>query len=331
VVRDKTAAETKKRTTAKSGAKASKKGGKHPADPRLEALAAQRIAIEGVNVEIDGGRFPARAVAGQPERIAVDIFCDGHDTIEAALLYRHDSEGAFTEVALEHLGNDRWEAWVTFSEIGNHELTFIAWRNLFATWRKDVAKKHAAGRSVGLELEEARHMIEAAYGREGRANAHDKTALRDVIKADREAQKVGMSDGERLARLTSAEVAELMDRAGPRTNLSDYKVLPLYVDRRAAAFSAWYELMPRSQSGDLNRHGTFDDVIARLGYVRDLGFDVLYFPPIHPIGRTNRKGKNNSLTAGKASPAAPMPSARRRAGTMRSTPSWARSTISTAW
>ena len=305
MVRDKTAAETKKRTTAKSGAKASKKGVKHPADPRLEVLAAQRIAIEGVNVEIDGGRFPAKAVAGQPERIAADIFCDGHETIEAALLYRHGSEGAFIEVPMEHLGNDRWEAWVTFSEIGSHELTFIVWRNLFATWRKDVAKKYAAGRSVGLELEEARHMIEAAYGREGRANARDKTALRDVVKADREAQKVGIADGERLARLTSTEVAELMDRAGPRTNLTEYRTLPLFVDRRAAAFSAWYELMPRSQSGDVNRHGTFDDVIARLGYVRDLGFDVLYFPPIHPIGRTNRKGKNNSLTAEDGEPGSP--------------------------
>ena len=96
-----------------------------------------------------------------------------------------------------------------------------------------------------------------------------------------------------------------MYRAGPRTNLTRYKLLPVFADREAAAFSAWYEMMPRSQSGDASRHGTFDDVIARLPYVQDLGFDVLYFTPIHPIGRTNRKGRNNTLTPGPDDPGSP--------------------------
>ena len=306
MVRAKKAAEPKKTTSTKVGAKRLKQPAEVVSlDPRLAELSAHRIAIEGINIEIDGGRFPAKVVAGQPERIAADIFSDGHDTIDAAFLFRHGEHGEFTEVPLEHIGNDRWEASVTFTDIGRYECSFIAWRNLFATWRKDVAKKHAAGQSIGLELEEARHMIEAAFGPDGRANSHDKTSLRGLVKADREAQKVGLPDSERLARLTSEEVVELMNRAGPRTNLTRYKTFPLYCDRRAAAFSAWYELMPRSQSGDVNRHGTFDDVIARLGYVRDLGFDVLYFPPIHPIGRTNRKGKNNSLTAEEGDPGSP--------------------------
>ena len=123
-----------------------------------------------------------------------------------------------------------------------------------------------------------------------------------------------------------------MRRAGPRTNLTRYKTISVFADRQAAAFSAWYELMPRSQSGDPSRHGTFDDVIARLPYVQDLGFDVLYFPPIHPIGRTNRKGRNNSLhRRGRATRAAPTRSARRKAGISRSIPSSARSRTSTGW
>jgi len=308
VVRAKTSAKPKKTPATGSATSdeptSAKASGGQPAGPDLFALAEQRIAIEGANIEIDGGRFPARVVAGQPERIAVDVFSDGHDSIDAAFMFRQ-GEGEISEVALEHVGNDRWEVWITFPEIGRYQCSFIAWRNLFKTWRKDVAKKHAAGQAIALELEEARHLLEDAAAEDGRASGDDRAALRAVLADDHAAQTDGVADAERLSRLASPEVAELMDRAGPRTNLTAYKALPLYADRRAAAFSAWYELMPRSQSGDVGRHGTFDDVIARLGYVRDLGFDVLYFPPIHPIGRINRKGRNNTLTPGPDDPGSP--------------------------
>ena len=263
----------------------------------LDALAAERLAIEGVSHEIDGGRFPAKAVAGRPFTLEADIFSDGHDNIDAAIQIGRRG-GAGDEHPMEFVINDRWQVELTLPEAGDYEFTLIAWRDLFATWRKEVTKKHAAGQDIALELEEGRQLLDAAL-KEGRASREEKERLKALLKEDKGLMKPAGPDSNaaRFARLGAPEVLELMIRVGPRTNLTRYKTLPLHVDREAAEFSAWYELMPRSQSGDPARHGTFDDVIARLPYVRDLGFDVLYFPPIHPIGKTNRKGRNNSLTA----------------------------------
>ena len=136
----------------------------------------------------------------------------------------------------------------------------------------------------------------------GRGDDDDRQELQALLDALQGAE----ADKSKLALLTSPETQSLIWRAGQRTHLTRYdKDLAVWVDRRRAVFSAWYELFPRSQSGDAGRHGTFDDVIARLPYVRDLGFDVLYFPPIHPIGRTNRKGRNNSLTPAADDPGSP--------------------------
>ena len=275
---------------------------------RLEALAAHRVAIEGVSPEIDGGRFPAKTVVGRPFRVEADIFCDGHDRIDAALLVRRKGEGddAWRESPMLLFDNDRWRGEASFPEIGRHEYTLIGWRDLFASWRAEVSKKHGAGQFVTLELEEGRRLVEAALkevnarpGAEARATADGLGRFLAELDEHR-------GDGERFGRLMGEHARDLMLRARIRTNLSRYeRILEVTVDREAAAFSAWYELMPRSMSHDPDRHGTFDDVIARLPYVRDLGFDVLYFPPIHPIGRTNRKGRNNSLVAEPDDPGSP--------------------------
>jgi starch synthase (maltosyl-transferring) len=259
-----------------------------------------------VTPEIDGGRFPAKTVVGAAFTIEADIFGDGHDTIDAALLYRPVGDSAWREAPMDFLVNDRWRCTVRFDENRMYEYTFIAWRELFATWRKDTAKKFAAGLDIGLEVEEGRRLVDAAIQRdheEARGAApEDIAALTDLLSAC----ESSTSDQDRLAMLSSDQAAALMRRTAPRTNLTQYeRILNVFADRKAAAFSAWYELMPRSQSGDVNRHGTFDDVIARLPYVRDLGFDVLYFPPIHPIGRTNRKGRNNGLVPGPDDPGSP--------------------------
>ena len=291
------------------GAKASLSGQKpltdQPQAPDgLLSLAADRLVIEGISHAVDGGRFAAKLVSGQPEVIEADIFADGHDVIAAALAHRKRGEQAFSEVPVRFLVNDRWRATLTVDEPGDHEFQLLAWRDLYATWRKESAAKLAAGQDIALELEEGRHLLEAATGPAGRAERADKASIKALLKDDK-ARARNESNAARLAYLTSEAVIELMQRAGPRTDLTRSPLLPLHVDRPAAAFSAWYELMPRSMSGDAGRHGTFDDVIARLPYVRDLGFDVLYFPPIHPIGRTNRKGPNNSLTAGPDDPGSP--------------------------
>jgi starch synthase (maltosyl-transferring) len=150
-------------------------------------------------------------------------------------------------------------------------------------------------------LEEGRRIVESA--RDGsRVKRRDKPKLNKLLSALNDAKR----PGDRLALLMSEDTAALLARAGERTNLTEYdRVLEVFVDRERAAFSAWYEMMPRSQSGSAKKPGTFDDVIARLPYVRDLGFDVLYFPPIHPIGRTNRKGRNNTLVAQADDPGSP--------------------------
>ena len=253
---------------------------------RLQRLAGARVAIEDVSPEIDGGRFPAKAVVGQDLRVEADIFCDGHDRIGAAVLYRHAGDHDWREAPMAFVDNDRWAAHFAVERQAPLEFTIHAWRDLFASWAEEVSKKAGAGQDVTAELSEVRPLLVAAIEGE-RGDDESRARLQEILRqfdADADVNA-------RLALLLGGAVTRLYRLAGPRTNLTVYdKVLRVWVDRPAAAFSAWYELMPRSQSGDAGRHGTFDDVIARLPYVRSLGFDVLYMPPIHPIGHTNRKG-----------------------------------------
>ncbi|WP_083551109.1 alpha-1,4-glucan--maltose-1-phosphate maltosyltransferase [Acuticoccus yangtzensis] len=268
-------------------------------DDGIAEIAVNRVAIEAVDPEIDGGRFPAKTVVGQPFVVEADVFGDGHDKVACAILWRRKGVHNWEEEPLRYLVNDRWRGHFTPTDNAPHEYTIIAWRDEWATWRSDTAKKHNAGVPIALELEEGAQLVAASVGC-GRGTAADQAALAEL------ADEMGdASDAERFARLMTDDTAGLMQRAGHRANLSFSKVLPLTVDRRAAAFAAWYEVMPRSMSGDVTRHGTFDDVIDRLPYVQGLGFDVLYFTPIHPIGKTNRKGRNNALKAEPGDPGSP--------------------------
>ncbi|SFP64765.1 alpha-1,4-glucan--maltose-1-phosphate maltosyltransferase [Tranquillimonas alkanivorans] len=246
--------------------------------------ATRRLAIEGIEPEIDGGRFAAKTVVDTPFEILADVFSDGHEVIGAAVITRKAGEKDGHETRMHHVENDRWAATVRFHEIGAHTFTIVAWRDLFGTWRRDTAKKIAAAQAIDVEIEEAKVLL-----RKIRPRGDDALKLKELRRTVDESDEPGQI-------LMSEETAALMKRIGPRANLTTHRALPVWVDRELAAFSAWYELFPRSL-GPHGEHGTFDDVIDHLPYVRDLGFDVLYFPPIHPIGRTNRKGKNNSLTA----------------------------------
>jgi starch synthase (maltosyl-transferring) len=269
---------------------------------RLHELAPGRVAIEAVSPEINGGRFPAKAVVGGSLKVEADIFCDGHDKIDAALLYRVVGEEAWSEAPLRFHDNDRWRGEFPIERQAPHEFTIIAWRDLFATWRDEVRRKIEAGQRVTSEIKEGAHLIGQAAAGERAKDAGEADRLAEL------AEQLGAADDEtaKFALLRSDRVAALYRRAGPRTSLTRYvRALPVWVDRPKAAFSAWYEIMPRSQSDDPERHGTFDDVIRRLPYVCDLGFDVLYMPPIHPIGKVNRKGRNNSLQAAEGDPGSP--------------------------
>ncbi|PYE85761.1 alpha-1,4-glucan--maltose-1-phosphate maltosyltransferase [Pseudoroseicyclus aestuarii] len=267
--------------------------GRQAAAPSIAALAAHRVAIEAVEPEIDAGRFPAKGVAGQPVTVTADAFTDGHELMRASLLWWPLGEKEATEVEMTHVVNDRWQARFTPPENRMYVYTVLAWRDDFGTWHKDTQKKIAAGQDVAIEAEEGRRQIAAAAAARPAPSREDKAALKALADA------AGVEDTQaRLDVLLAPETLALMNRAGPRTNLTRYaRDLQLWADREAAAFSAWYEMFPRSQGQGLE-HGTFRDVIGKLPYVRDLGFDVLYFTPIHPIGSTNRKGKNNTLTPG---------------------------------
>ncbi|MCB1990206.1 MAG: DUF3416 domain-containing protein, partial [Geminicoccaceae bacterium] len=231
-----------------------------PPDPnasarRLKELAADRVAIEGVEPELDGGRFPVKRIVGDRLEVEADIFCDGHDKIAAALVIRHQDDAHFSEVPMTFLVNDRWAASFPLTRIGRWVYTIRGWRDLFAAWRSEVAKKHDAGLDLSLELEEGRRLIEAA-SREARGEA--RAAMQACLAAIAAA---GERPGELLHIMLDEDLAAVMARHGPRTNLSSYgRELEVVVSRRAAEFGAWYELMPRSMADDENRHGTFKDV-----------------------------------------------------------------------
>lgn len=262
------------------------------------AIRAPRVAIEAVSPSPGHARFPVRRTAGESVRVEADVITDGHEITAVALLWRPEDERAWREQRMAPAGNDRWAGEFPLERVGRYLFAVEAWRDVFGTFLSDLRKKQVAGLDLTVEIEEGRLLVERA-----------RAPARGRIKAELDALLAGFAEAtpaERLARLQAPETAALMARADRRP-FAIRQDPPQAVDaeRRAAGFASWYELFPRSQSGDPHRHGTFDDVIPRLPAIRAMGFDVLYLLPIHPIGRKNRKGRNNSLTAGPDDPGSP--------------------------
>lgn len=267
--------------------------------PRLEqALQMPRIAIESTLPVVDDGRFAAKAIIGQPVMVTSRIFADGHDQLAAAVCWREKGESNWRRARLKLLGNDNWQGQFTPTQVAEHEFVIEAWWDVFESYRYELSKKHTAGVPVQLELEEGRLLLEKAVAR---AQGENRAILDDLL------HRLGSAhlEDERVSLLLAAETAAAMAAADPREHCSRSPVYPLDVERPLAQFASWYELFPRSETDDPNRHGTFRDVHKRLPAIRDMGFDVLYFPPIHPIGRQHRKGPNNSLQAGPNDPGSP--------------------------
>ena len=249
----------------------------------------KRVVIEAVTPQVDGGRFPIKRVTGEAVTVEADVFADGHDAVACALGFRRDEDRRWTEVPMTLVDNDRWRGAFAVGSPGRYRYTIRAWVDRWATWTRDLAKKADAGQDVSVDLQGGAGMVGRAAGRAG---GDDRRALR---RAAAEIRRGGAA-GVRAA--LADELAEAMARYPDRRHAVRYAAeLPVVVDRERARFSAWYELFPRSTSDQPGRHGTFQDVEKRLAYVADLGFDVLYLPPIHPIGRTNRKGRNNATRA----------------------------------
>lgn len=250
----------------------------------------RRLVIEGVSPEIDGGQFPIKRTVGEKVAVEADIFTDGHDAISCLLKYRKEGDPNWTEVPMRPLVNDRWRGEFVVDEAGRYGYTLEAWVDPFQSWRQGFVKKVDAGHDVGADLGVGAEMIETAAKRAAKDDQAKLSGYASALRAK--------SDG-KIERALEEELAQLMLRYPDRRFATTYdRELVVVVDRAKARFSSWYEMFPRSCASEPGRHGTFQDCESRLPYVAAMGFDVLYLPPIHPIGRAYRKGKNNALTAG---------------------------------
>lgn len=272
-----------------------------------------RAMIEAVTPQVDGGRFAIKRTIGEWVQVEADVFTDGHDAVRAQLRYRKAGERTWREQPMAALVNDRFGARFQVDALGRWEYSVCAWVDHFETWRRDLVKRRIAGQDLHVEYLRGAALIEEAAQRA----SSDAQILIDYAHRLRAREPVMAADGQTRNSLTSARSREADPGADPRYAVAEDDdlharmqdlppheivtqhplVLSVNVDPPRARFSTWYELFPRSASPDPARHGSFRDVEARLPYVASMGFDVLYLPPIHPIGLSHRKGPNNNVTA----------------------------------
>jgi starch synthase (maltosyl-transferring) len=267
----------------------------------VEELTGQtRVVIEEIKPEIDDGRFPIKRVVGDRVAVEADIFADGHDAISASLIYRKEDDPDWSETPMGPLINDHWRGSFVVTELGRYHYTVLAWVDQFRSWRQDLTKKLQADQEVSVELLVGAQLI---------TEASQRAPKRDGRKMDEWAgilQSTEATEQAKLQLVLSEELSEYMKKYTDKRFASTYsKELVVVVDREKARFSTWYEMFPRSCAPGSQRHGTFKDCEARLPYIAAMGFDVLYFPPIHPIGHTHRKGRGNNPVANPDDPGTP--------------------------
>ena len=274
---------------------------------QADARSRRRVIIERVWPEIDGGRFPIKRSVDETVTVSADIFADGHDLLAGVVKYRALYRGGrvlsdppdWNEVPLTPRDNDRWEATFTVSELGDCEYTVEAWVDRFGSWLKGLVAKAEAGQDVASELLEGAQLVHAAAMSEPGDEGMRLLEIADVLR----------SNAPQVARVWAAKDASLralMDARPDRSASTTYeRTLICRVDSLRARFSAWYEMFPRSVTPDATRSGTFRQTEVRLADIAAMGFDVVYLPPVHPIGTTHRKGRNNALTAAAHDPGSP--------------------------
>ena len=277
-------------------------------EPAADEVGTRRsIVIERLEPELDGGRHPVKRVVGDELTVTADIFADGHDMLAAALLVRADDDppGEWSETPMRLVDNDRWSGRATVTRNTRHRYTIEAWRDAWGSWHEAVEKKVAAGVAVPTELAEGGILL-----RDARARAEavaDRPAV-TAIDAALAALDAGGSEADQVAALGDATLLAHLRRHPDRTTATRYRhELELIVDRERARHGAWYELFPRSQGRDpaTPTATTFRDATWRLDDIAAMGFDVVYLPPIHPIGSAHRKGRNNTLVAEPEDPGSP--------------------------
>jgi starch synthase (maltosyl-transferring) len=258
--------------------------------PAVSQDGRARVAIENVSPQVDGGRFPIKRVAGDTVTVDADVFTDGHDAIAAMLLHRGDDKSPWQRIPMRPSINDRWTGEFKVERLGTAQYKIVAWIDQFATWQRDLSKRAAARQKLDVELLVGAELVDAAVTN---ATGTDRGRLEEWSRRLTNEQ-APLHPREFFE---SAELHELMLRWHEPPAISESRTLCVTVDRPKAAFSAWYEMFPRS-AGRNGKHGTLKDVEAWLPYIERMGFDVLYLPPIHPVGNAYRKGPNNAETAG---------------------------------
>jgi starch synthase (maltosyl-transferring) len=260
-----------------------------------------RIVVEDIRPQVDCARWPARAVAGETIPIGATVFRDGHNEVVAAgvrLSGPGDRRSQLVPMVAVDSGLDRWRAEVTLPRTGSWSFTVEAWTDQIETWRRGTQKKLDAGRDIDLELEEGARLFE-------QATAWVPATGRDLLlHAAAGLRRAAADPAERLAAAGDATVVELLDRHPPR-DVTRSGRLRIWVDRPRALYGAWYEFFPRSEGATATSGGTLKQAAERLPAIASMGFDVAYLPPIHPIGRTHRKGPNNTLDPGPDDPGSP--------------------------
>lgn len=260
------------------------------------------MVVEGVEPQIDCGRFPVKRVLGDTVIVGADIHADGHDVIAAVVRYRHGrpgDEAPWIEVGMQPIENDRWQASFPVDALGRYEYTVEGWVDRFASWRLELSRKAEAGQDVATELHEGAALVAHTIRRapEGAAGPRIQEILRTL-------EGTGES-GPSVAAALSDDLVAFMATHADRSGTTRFdRVLEVIVERERARFGAWYEMFPRS-AVDPSRSATFEEAARMLPYVASMGFDVLYLPPVHPIGRSFRKGRNNSLTPSPGDPGSP--------------------------
>jgi starch synthase (maltosyl-transferring) len=258
----------------------------------------RRVVIESVSPAVDGGRFPIKRIVGDRVTVEADVFADGHDGLRCMLRYRKQAAPAWAEAEMALTHNDRWRGAFDVTELGRYEYTVTGWVDAFVSWRQDFVRREDP-EDIALALQSGALLVAAAASR---AKGSDARALHrfagNLSGNGAVAERRGVAAGD--------ELLALMMRYPDRTLSTAYAFeLEVVVDRPLARCSAWYEMFPRSCAAESGRHGTFADCEKRLDYVADMGFDVLYLPPVHPIGRVKRKGRNNTLEARPDDPGSP--------------------------
>ena len=253
----------------------------------------KRVVIENVSPQINCDEFPIKRVVKEIVAVKADVLVDGHDIIAVAVLYKSENEKKWSEVRMQHVNNDEWQASFSLQKQGFYSYKVQGWVDYALNWQYGIIKKIEAQQNVELELLEGIAYLKSIKSKLSASEEKYTNHLEKIFVNNKNYDKA-------IAEASSQKLKEIFIKYPKKEFANATKIYRVYVDRLKAQFSTWYEFFPRSSSQNKDTHGTFKDCEQLLPRVAKMGFDVLYFPPIHPIGEVNRKGKNNTTNASKA-------------------------------